>query len=621
MRKLLKAGFVLLLILAVAVPIAAAKGARPNTPEAIAVAQEQAKADRIAQAERLAGKPDRTVDVRNILTDHPVQSLEAPLRLLRETTGKEDRKFVTGKIAAEYLSMFVGELALTLTELLPDRRWPTFDNYKQENLFRGTETFADAPTAEKWQVGFASASVIPDDVADGGYVLAGYFNNKKCTGVTEDDDQRINAVAMDAGSGTMFMCSLDGFGLTGTDIRTLRGMLNDFAKEKGILGINLSCTHTHYCLDIHGTGTNVGQLFKDNFALVPKGMTKELQSKNQKLMDHLFAVCKQTILEAYSNLEPGKITYGKADIYDLMWDKQQPQIFDKYVHRFRFVPDREGAMETWLVNMAVHPTTMNGDTTTVSADYPGKIAKIAREKENANVAFFQGAEAAVSRQMQDLPITGETTDIERITIYGQEIINRMKTITNEAEVKPLLNFRAQEVYLKIDNPLMKLMLRLQLANNAAISGTGRLDDTYIISEIGYCELGLEHAILFVPGEISPEIIYGGTRPAEQSWNDATWNYPALVSLAGGREVLAMGLMNDQFGYIMPDNDHGATFSDMINDSLFEFLKEGDSHYEELLSVGPQTASTMTEAYMALLESVRPIDRANVNYPKNVQPAN
>ncbi len=548
-------------------------------------------------------KRDYTINVRNVLPPNLPKALIEPLRHIHKSADEAERKFTKGKVFSEYGTLLVGSLAKFIAELIPDRNLPTTANYTPKNLYTGTEVFADEPTATAWRAGYAGASVIPEDVADGGYNLAGYFNNKKCTGVTQGDDQRFNAIALDAGKGTVLFCSLDGFGLTGTDIRYIRSLLEDFAKEKGIIGINISCTHSHYCLDIHGTGTNMGDLFKKNFSLIPSGKTAEISPKNQKLMDKLFAVGKETVIQAVNNMESGKLFYNETDIFDLIGDKQLPEVFDPNVHRFRFIPDNPASKEIWLINMAVHPTTMGGDTTTVSADYPGRIVKLAREQYNANAAFFQGAEAAITRKTDGLGIKAENTDVERITIYAAEILKRITANTNETLVDPILNFRAREIYLEVDNPLMTVFLKLQFANNGALTQAGRPDEVSVITEIGYCEIGKNLAVVLLPCELSAEIAFGGTRPANEAWNKTEWPFPSMESMTGGRELLAFGLMNDQFGYVVPDNDHAVAFADMLGD-VYKFSDEKNDHYEELLSVGPQTASTMMREYGRMLESIR-----------------
>lgn len=566
-----------------------------------------------AGAAETTAKRDYTYNVKNILPKNTAAVLLSPLRHLNGRGEERDQTYIKEQIFSDYISIALGGILKSVVEIIPSRNLPTFDTYQPENFYRGTETFADNATASQWKAGYASASVIPQEFRDGktdGYYLAGFFNNKKATGVTEGDDQRFNAIALDAGAGTVLFCSLDGFGMTNTDIRTIRASLEQFAKEKGIIGINISTTHSHFCLDVHGTGANMGGILGKNISLAPSGKSKTLQSKNQTLMDTIFNVAEATIMQAVNAMEPGRLSYGSASIADLMKDKQTPDVYDKEVHRIRFVPDNTAHKEIWLVNMAVHPTSMSGDTETVSADYPGRIVKVALEKANAQVAFFQGAEAAITRETDGLAeITEKSTDVERITIYATEIINRMMAIADEKAIEPILNFRSREAFLKIDNALMLALLKMQMANNAAIEkGPGDARETYVITELGYCEFGKDLAISFVPCELSAEIAYGGAKTESEAWNKTAWTYAPMNSMTGGRKLLVFGLMNDQFGYVIPDNDHAFAFADMASDLIkkgdIKFGSERNKHYEELLSLGPNTASGLMSEFSQMITGLR-----------------
>ena len=118
--------------------------------------------------------------------------------------------------------------AFTLVDALfltPD--YPTVDEYyagESENFFEGTKSFIDSPAENaKWSLGFAKASIVPDDLADGSkeYYTGGYFTQKVSSVY---DDQSVNAIALSDGSGrgTAIFASIDGIGVCNADIRSIR---------------------------------------------------------------------------------------------------------------------------------------------------------------------------------------------------------------------------------------------------------------------------------------------------------------------------------------------------------------------------------------------------------------
>ena len=57
----------------------------------------------------------------------------------------------------------------------------------------------------------------------------------------------------------------------------------------------------------------------------------------------------------------------------------------------------------------------------------------------------------------------------------------------------------------------------------------------------------------------------------------------------GRELSVIGLCNDAIGYIIPDNDYGSVVA--------------KDHYEEAVSAGKRSASTITEAFKELISEI------------------
>lgn len=509
-------------------------------------------------------------------------------------------RFRTGRTLAKIFNGILEGLISGILGLFPNPPFEHIDDYTPNTDFKGNADFSDEATAEFWRAGYSSKSVIPADISKG-YNMAGFFNGAVAKSVYEGDDQRFSAVALDAGDGIALFCSLDGFGMTGTNIKALRENLADFAEENNIISINITLTHTHYALDVHGLGMDVGELLKANFKNIFTRKAELKNSVNDTLFSLLLSQSKAAVIEAVDSMSEGTLSYGAADISDLIRDKQNPIAFDPNVNQIKFVPADGNENEIWLVNMGVHPTSLSRDEDKVSSDYAGAIVRYAKEVAGADVAFYQGAGAGLTKETGPLNMPAGTDGFTEAKIYGEEIVDRILTIDNYTEIEPYMNIVHKEILVPVTNAMLWTVCKLQLANNQCIMTSRRIQDARAATEIGYCELGSELAIIMMPGEASAEIIFGGTKPASIAWNEVDWEYAPLKDFTGGRTTIAFGLTNDQVGYIVPDNDYANTFADML---FSDYYGDNNSHYEEFLSLGKQTASTLTSNFIEMIEEVR-----------------
>jgi hypothetical protein len=99
--------------------------------------------------------------------------------------------------------------------------------------------------------------------------------------------------------------SLDGFGMTGTNVRKIRARLAEFAAANGIVSINITVSHTHYAIDTHGLGTDMGKMLKFNLVNLLTRQARPYNSTNEDFMNGVlprrkhvrtaFAACKAAI--------------------------------------------------------------------------------------------------------------------------------------------------------------------------------------------------------------------------------------------------------------------------------------------------------------------------------------
>ena len=158
------------------------------------------------------------------------------------------------------------------------------------------------------------------------------------------------------------------------------------------------------------------------------------------------------------------------------------------------------------------------------------------------------------------------------------------------EVSPLLNIAHREVFFTIQNRLLTLAGKMGLVTNQVVrSGCQQYE---VVSELGYMEMGDDLAFALVPGELAAELAYGGCLSAEDSWRGEEWTKPSMQELTGRRQLLVLGIMNDQVGYIIPSNDY------------MSLLDSEDNNWLEVVALGDEAAPILIDAYAQLLADVR-----------------
>ena len=475
--------------------------------------------------------------------------------------------------------------------IVEPRGWATMDTYESKNFYEGNEFIDEPAEGAKWTLGYANASILTGKELEEEHYVGGSLSVTKKLADEKRDDQKVRTVAVSDGRGITIFSSIDTFGLPNNEVRIIREKFQAYAEEKGynITSVNISALHQHSCVDTLGlNGDIVGALFTSSFRNL-FGM--ELPSgKNKNYMENLYKVTVQSMIDAVEGMEEGNLYYGSVDISEYIRDKRAPEVYDGNLNRIRFVPSKAGATETWLINIPIHCVGNGAAGTMLTGDYPYYIEKYLNENENANFIQILGAELAVSSKYPeplevDPAIMNEYGDegYARLAAYGTILAKCAASIDNDVAVSPILNIKHKEIFMPVDNSIFKLAARGGLLTNEVVKDGL---DYYAASEVGYAEFGTNLAIAIVPGELAPEIAYGGAVTAADSWDGKDWNYTAFAD-ATEKTLLVFGITNDQVGYMMTDNDWRS------------YLTEN----EEIVSTGPKAGATVAEAYLTLFNKV------------------
>ena len=495
-------------------------------------------------------------------------------------------------MALDKMIIFVGKI---LNAVIPGLDWtkriPKYEDYQTpESFYEGEDTFETQVTADsQWSAGYAYGSLIDGiDVLNGQYGIAGALQTFKLQTPTEIlDDQGVNVYAISDGvSGIVVQAVIDGYGIARGDVLKIRDRLYEFAEENNIISINISALHQHSLIDTLGMGVALVPALILNPGMSAVGMEKDnyISGKNQQFMDNLYNVVTDTIVEAVKDMQVGTLYYGSADVSDMMHDKRKPDVFDGEIHRFRFDPADEAADEIWICEAGIHCTGFSSDDGYLSSDFPYYFKEYVKETTGADVVYVQGAEVAITTDRTNVKYT-VTANNSKVKAYGIELAKRVMATDNEIELAPVLNITLSEVEVLADNPVHILAVREGIVDSVAAK---KGSDYMVITEIGYMELGNKVGVLLAPGEIAPEILWGGVVSESESWTVESWNYAPMKDTAGAEKLICFGLNNDQIGYILPDND------------IRSMLTEN----EEINVASTDGASVITQAFENLIARVK-----------------
>lgn len=160
------------------------------------------------------------------------------------------------------VSVLLGGIAAPLNYFVKEgENFIKAEDYTLENFYEGTAKLLDAPAENAhWSLGYNAKSLVPENFTD--YYLGGFMSiqngfSNKIKGVYDDMKVRTVAISDNSGRGTAIFATVDCIGISNTDIREIRSMLSDFAKENDLCAINIFSTHCHSCIDTQGlwTGT------------------------------------------------------------------------------------------------------------------------------------------------------------------------------------------------------------------------------------------------------------------------------------------------------------------------------------------------------------------------------
>lgn len=432
---------------------------------------------------------------------------------------------------------------------------------------------------DKFDVGFAMKEAMPDDFDSKTYYIAGHKMAQKMTGF--HDPVTISAMWIGCGDegGVMMICA-DIIGFTNFEVSIVRQSLAEFCSKAKCKAVNVCCSHSHAGFDTVGY-----------WGKLPKS------GKVDTYMQKLFDTMKAVAVEAYDNRKKGDLFVGTTHVPDAQYDKRPPVVLHDTLTRIRFVPD-DGSKETWLLNYAAHPNTLGGSNTLCSADYPYFLRQTIYKEKDVNVLYGIGAIGAVDPGFPDIEDRWK-----RVELQGETLGKAALSIDNDEKMKPEITVLQQPFYYYADNAVLAFLAMLKVMSSKLVPAKKGDLGIALVSEMTYMKIGSQQ-VLLMPGELFPEVAYGGFDSAEDS---ATGRGPEidptpLVDIADDKNLLIFGVTNDMTGYVVAPND-------FILHKTQPYLSNGRdrfdrSHYHETNSMGYSAAQTLTDVFADIMKRVK-----------------
>ena len=452
----------------------------------------------------------------------------------------------------------------------------TVSDYTAPVIMEGHDEFLDEPAADaQWSLGYAQASIVPADFAEGKYYKGGYDVNLILTEML--DDLKVRVVVLDDGSGrgSVAIAAIDCLGLAQYDVGLIREALADYAAANNIVSINVSATHVHSGIDTQGIYTDTASKIITNLSQAffkGENLAPAIDESFRQLIIEKTAEC---VMAAYESMTTGTLTYAKTNAAEYVRDRTAPDIMIEDLYRFMFTPD-DGSMGTIISNYGVHPECIGFGTKVGTSDFVYYTEQVVNEG-GYNFIFLQGS---VGTYTEDMGASSDGLELDRIesTIrYGEEMgyilvgmtmtpEERLALLVDadrealaadnedytpwyeretvaERELAPVLNVAHNEYLAPVDNGVYELLGKISAANNKMVYDEN--GQFYAVTEVGYMELG-DVKVILCPGETYAELIKGGE-------NMADFAYDCAYDILGTEDVIVCDLVNDALGYIMPDN--------------------------------------------------------------------
>ena len=387
---------------------------------------------------------------------------------------------------------------------------------------------------------------------------------------------------------TIAVVSIDSIGITLDRYITIRKMIQE--ANPTIDHVALAATHSHQAPDTMGIWS-YWFLWGSRF--------------DEAYMRRVQESARDAVLEAVANLKPADATIVTARVpkENFSRDSRDPQVVDNQLPLAWFKEKGSDKTIGILASWGMHPEAMGGSNPYLSSDFVHYFRE-AMEKGLAGpgglvgfggkCVYFTGPIGGLMTQL-GLEITDRHGDkfkkdsAEKAQAQGENLAMLGAAALRGADAKRMADLRvalsAKTLYAPLGWPF-KAALYLGVVHPGLYGGKAK-------SEVNALRIG-EIEIITSPGEIFPEIVYGGVEnPDGADFKMAPVEVPPLFKAMSGTLKMNFNLCNDEVGYLVPKSqwDRKKPYA----------YGQTDEPYGEIYTGNPEVAPTIHRASIEMLE--------------------
>lgn len=422
------------------------------------------------------------------------------------------------------------------------------------------------------------------------YWLAGFQNMRPANGI--NDDIWARAMVIDDGKTRLALVGIDLIGFGHDDVIAVRNMLS---KQANITYSIICASHTHEAPDFIGLW---GEEYK--------------HAINADFKKYVYTQTAKAIEQAAKNLRPAKLRFAidEKNAGVMVADTRKPEVFDNAVKIMQAIDNEADTTLGTLLVWGNHPETTWNKNLLITSDFVHYWREAVEKgvyKEDSLVmkgiggtcVFINGAIGGLMTTPPELAVKDPFSDkifqepsFEKAKAQGNTLgiitLNALKdNTTSEVIDKTSIRLKAHTFEIPLSNDLYRLAVALGVLDRG-YSSWGKMRTEIAVFTIGNA------MFLTTPGEIYPEIVYGGIEsPEGQDFTLSPQETPPLVELMKGKYKFILGLANDEIGYIIPKSEWD-TKPPYIYGSPTQL-------YGEINSVGAETAPIIHKESKKLLE--------------------
>jgi hypothetical protein len=431
------------------------------------------------------------------------------------------------------------------------------------------------------RLGFARRTITPE-VGGRPVYLAGFDTDRRATGV--HDDLWARAVAASDGKTRLVIVAVDLIGLFHADVEKARALLRERA---GDVSLVVTSTHDHEAPDTLGLW----------------GPSHFRSGVDPRYLGRVRRTVSAVAEEALGRLEPARLLLAKTRTPGLVVDSRLPEVIDDTLLVMQGLA-RDGRSLGTVVVWSSHPEALGGRNTLVTADYVHYLRRRMEESLGGTSIFLVGSIGGLMTPLGlkveegGRPVPPET--FRHARAVGERVaaaaVAALRASPHPSETEAV-EYRSARVFVPLENRLFRLAAFLGVVDRPLFSRGEPATSAFgedLETEVGHLRLGDAEG-LCVPGEVYPEIVFGGIPDPPDPGADfpgAPREGPILPRLHSDFPFV-LGLANDEIGYVIPRSEWDAK-------PPYAYGRR-EAPYGEVNSVGPRVAPILVRALETLLK--------------------